>query len=460
MTPSGLRVGVAFGGRSVEHDVSIITGLQALEVLGERHHPIPIYIARSGRWYTGDALRDLSTYQRGGGDAGGGDVRGGDARGGDASGGDASGGDASGGHARSGHARSGHASAGDALGGDALGGDALGGDALAADVDAEEIHFDLHRGRLLRERSGGSLLRRRNAPEPIELDVVVLATHGTQGEDGCLQGALELARLPYVGPPVGAAAAAMDKVATKAILAQAGLPALEHLALRREQWERDPQGATHRARQRIPFPLYVKPASLGSSVGVSRCSSEAGLSEALELVFELDRVCLIEPAVEDGIEVNCAVIGRPGADARASVCEQPIAAESFLSFEDKYMHGGKGGGMKGAQRLIPAPLEDSLTQRIQELAKRTFAAFGCGGVTRVDFLLDAERSVYVNECNTIPGSFSFYLWEPAGVPFVELMDELIELALADHREKLRTTTVFGTNLLAQRAAGAKTGAKV
>jgi D-alanine-D-alanine ligase len=394
MTASGLRVGVAFGGRSVEHDVSIITGLQTLEVLSERHHPVPIYIARSGRWYTGEDLRDLSTYQRD-----------------------------------------------------------------TVDFDAEEIHFDLHRGRLLREGSGGSLLRRRNTPEPVELDVVVLATHGTQGEDGCLQGALELSRLPYVGPPVGAAAAAMDKVTTKAILAQAGLPALEYMALRREQWEQDRTALTADVRERFSFPLYVKPASLGSSVGVSRCGSDAELAEALKLAFELDRACLIEPAVEGGIEVNCAVIGRPGAQPRASVCEQPVAAESFLSFEDKYMRGGKSEGMKGAQRLIPAPLDPSLTEHIQGLAMRTFTAFGCAGVTRVDFLLDAERNVYVNECNTIPGSFSFYLWEPAGIPFVELMDELIELAHADHREKLRTTTVFDTNLLAQRAAATKTGAK-
>lgn len=394
MTASGLRVGVAFGGRSVEHDVSIITGLQALEVLGERHRPVPIYIARSGRWYTGEALRDLSLYQRDG-----------------------------------------------------------------EDPDAEEIHFDLHRGRLLREGSGGSLLRRRSGPEPLDLDVVVLATHGTQGEDGCLGGALELARLPYVGPPVGAAAAAMDKVTTKAILAQAGLPALDHLALRREQWEQDRAGLLAQVQQRFAFPLYVKPASLGSSVGVSRCAAEVELLDALELVFELDRVCLVEPAVEGGIEVNCAVIGRPGAEPRASVCEQPVAGESFLSFEDKYMCGGKGEGMKGAQRLIPAPIEDPLTERIRDLAKRTFTAFGCAGVTRVDFLLDAQRNVYVNELNTIPGSFSFYLWEPAGLPFADLMDELIELAIADHREKLRTTTVFGSNLLAQRSTGAKTGAK-
>jgi D-alanine-D-alanine ligase len=401
MPPSGLRVGVAFGGRSVEHDVSIITGLQALGVLEERHSPVPIYIGRSGRWYTGETLRELSVYQQNGGDP-----------------------------------------------------------------DAEEIHFDLHNGRLLRAATGGSLLRppwrgtgSRRSPEPIELDVVVLATHGTQGEDGCLQGVFELARLPYVGPPVGAAADAMDKVTTKVILAQAGLPALEHLALRREQWERDRASVCASVRERFPFPLYVKPASLGSSVGVSRCRTDPELADALELAFELDRVCLIEPAVEDGSEVNCAVIGRPGAEPRASVCEQPVAAESFLSFQDKYMSGGKSEGMKGAQRLIPAPIGEQLTGQVQDLAARAFTAFGCAGVTRVDFLIDAQERVYVNELNTIPGSFSFYLWEPAGLPFVDLMDELIDLALAHHREQLRTTTVFATNLLTLRAAGSKAGEK-
>ncbi|MGH2834797.1 MAG: D-alanine--D-alanine ligase [Solirubrobacteraceae bacterium] len=399
MPPRDLQVGVAFGGRSVEHDVSIITGLQALAVLQERHRAIPIYIARSGRWYTGEALKDLVVYQQDGGSGGG-------------------------------------------------------------DPDSEEVTFDLHNGRLLRAAEGGSLLRGRKAPEPVHLDAIVLATHGTQGEDGCLQGALELAQIPYVGPPVGAAAAAMDKVLTKAVLAQAGLPALAHLALRREQWDADRGGCMRRASEAFGFPLYVKPASLGSSVGVSRCENEAELAEALQLAFELDRVCLVEPAAQGGIEVNCAVVGRPGERPRASVCEQPLASDGTLSFEDKYMSSGKAEGMKSAQRLIPAPISGPLTERVRELACSAFTAFGCAGVTRVDFLIDEREQVWINELNTIPGSFSFYLWEPAGLPFADLMDALLDLALADHAEKRRTTTVFDTNLLALRATGAsKVGEK-
>ncbi|HEY1689758.1 MAG TPA: D-alanine--D-alanine ligase family protein [Solirubrobacteraceae bacterium] len=411
MPKPGLRVGVAFGGRSVEHDVSIITGLQAVEVLSERHLPIPIYLSRSGAWFTGQELRELSSYRREGGPGG------------------------------------------------------------------EEVTLDIHRGALLRSVGEGSLLRRGRRAEPIELDVVVLATHGTEGEDGCLQGVMELGGLPYVGPPLGAASAAMDKVTTKAVLAAAGLPAADWLALRRERFERDPAEVEASIVQRFQLPVYVKPSCLGSSVGVSRCASPEELRPALELCFELDRVCLVEPAIEGGMEVNCAVLGRPGATPRASVCEQPLAGEQFLSFQDKYMGGGKGGdakggspgaakgdetgegakgaGMQDARRLIPAPIGDAQTRRVQELACSAFEAFGCAGVTRVDFLIDGSGEVLVNECNTIPGSFSFYLWEPAGLPFVDLMDELIDIALAEHAEKQKTTRVFETNLLADRAGGAK-----
>jgi D-alanine-D-alanine ligase len=415
MPGTGLRIGVAFGGRSVEHDVSIITGLQAVEVLGERHRALPIYISRSGSWYAGDELRDIAAYRAG----------------------------------------------------------------QAPRVG--EVSFDLHRGRLMPLGGGGSLLRSARRPQPIELDVIVLATHGTQGEDGCLQGALELAGLPYVGPPVGAAAAAMDKILTKVILQAAGLPVVEHLALQRESFERDPAAAVAAIAERFSLPVYVKPASLGSSVGVSRCEEGSQLHDALQLCFELDRACVVEPAVQGGVEVNCAVLGRPGAPLRTSVCEQPVAVESFLSFEDKYMGGGKEGGkdgappaarsepagaapgaqgakgpgMQSARRLIPAPIGEQATVAVQELAKRAFEAFGCAGVTRVDFLIDGEGEIYVNECNTIPGSFSFYLWEPVGLPFADLMDELIDIAFAEHAEKAKTTTVFATNLLAQRAGGAK-----
>jgi D-alanine-D-alanine ligase len=390
---------VVFGGRSVEHDVSIITGLQACEVLDARHQPVPLYIDREGRWFAGPSLRDIDTYR-------------------------------------------------------------------AANLHAEPVVLDVGSGRLRSppaEQRRGMFGRGGGSPQPEQrLDVVIPATHGTQGEDGCLQGALELADVPYAGPTLEAAVLAMNKAVTKSMLRAAQIPVLEDLTLRRSEYER--QGAEAiiaKIRARFGFPVYAKPASLGSSVGVSRCADEAQLDDALQLAFELDRVALVEPAIEGGKEINCAVLGRPGAPLRTSACEQPIASADFLSFEDKYMReGGKGRalkaeGMSSADRIIPAPISDELTAGVRELSRRTFEALGGTGVARVDLLLDAQERLFVNEPNTIPGSFAFYLWEPVGLSFPDLLDELIDIAMAEHAEKHQTTRTFETNLLAMRGEGAK-----
>ena len=400
---SGLRVGVVFGGRSVEHDVSIITGLQACEVLDARHEPVPLYIDREGRWFAGESLRDIDTYRAAGG------------------------------------------------------------------VDAEPVMFDIGSGQLRSqsvEQRRGMFGRGAGGSRPQQrLDIVIPATHGTQGEDGCLQGALELADIPYGGPTLEAAVLAMNKAVTKSMLRAAQIPVLEDLTLRRSEYER--QGAAAiiaKVKARFGLPVYAKPASLGSSVGVSRCADEAQLADALQLAFELDRVALVEPAIEGGKEINCAVLGRPGAKLRVSACEQPIASADFLSFEDKYMRdSGKGGkgeamkseGMSSADRIIPAPISDELTASVEELSRRTFEALGCTGVARVDLLLDAQDRLFVNEPNTIPGSFAFYLWEPVGLSFTDLLDELIDIAMAEHAEKQQTTRTFETNLLAMRGEGTK-----
>jgi D-alanine-D-alanine ligase len=396
---SGLRVGVVFGGRSVEHDVSIITGLQACGVLDARHEPVPLYIDREGCWFTGEQLRDIETYR-------------------------------------------------------------------ADTLDAEPVVLDLGSG-LLRSQSeqprrgmfgrgGGG-----GQPEP-RLDVVIPATHGTQGEDGCLQGALELADIPYGGPTLEAAVLAMNKAVTKSMLRAAQIPVLDDLTLRRSEYEREgAEAIIAKIKARFGLPVYAKPASLGSSVGVSRCTDEPELADALQLAFELDRIALVEPAIEGGKEINCAVLGRPGADLRVSACEQPIASAELLSFEDKYMRqGGKDGsakseGMSSADRIIPAPISDELTASVEELSRRTFEVLGCTGVARVDLLLDAQDRLFVNEPNTIPGSFAFYLWEPVGLSFPDLLDELIDIAMAEYAEKHQTTRTFETNLLAMRGEGAK-----
>jgi len=428
MPSPGLRVGVVFGGRSVEHDVSIITGLQACEVLDARHRSVPIYIDREGRWFTGDSLRQIETYR-------------------------------------------------------------------VPQLDAIPVTLDLSTGALRSGRAGadssaaaprrrgmfGGAGRDEPATAQVEqrLDVIIPATHGTQGEDGALQGALELADIPYGGPTLEAAVLAMNKAVTKSMLRAAGIPVLDDLVLRREQYERDgAEVICAQVRARFGLPVYVKPASLGSSVGVTRCPDDATLADALQLAFELDRLTLVEPAVEDGKEINCAVLGRPGTEPRVSVCEQPVTGhEGYLSFEDKYLRAGSGAkrsgdktggadagaksagtagqGMSSADRIIPAPISDEQTAAIQDLARRTFTALGGAGVTRVDLLIDGQDRLFVNEPNTIPGSFAFYLFEPAGLPFADLLDAVIDLALDEHAERHRTTRTFESNLLATRGQGAK-----
>jgi D-alanine-D-alanine ligase len=425
-----LTVAVVFGGRSVEHDVSIITGIQACEVLSARHHSVPVYIDRDGHWYAGQGLKDLAVYRDG-------------------------------------------------------------------TYGEYAVSFDVSHGVIVpaappRQR-GLRGLARGGAAEPWRPDVVLAATHGTQGEDGCLQGLLELADLPYVGPTLESAVLAMNKSVAKQLLRVAGIPVIEDLLLRREAYRAGGGPATVSAEVvgRFGLPVYVKPLSLGSSVGVTRASTEQELLDGLELAFELDRQVLIEPAVQDAVEVNCAVLGRPGVAPRSSACEQPLSATGFLSFEDKYLRGsgGKGGakaagssangaasatatvppasgpaagaksaGMASSQRLIPAPIGDEQTAKVKDLAERSFTALGCAGVTRVDMLIDSLGHIFVNECNTIPGSFAFYLWEPVGLSFADLMDELLKLAQDEHEERLRTTRTFTTNLLASRVAGAA-GAK-
>jgi D-alanine-D-alanine ligase len=413
-------VGVVFGGRSVEHDVSIITGLQACEALAVRHDPVALYIDRDGRWFSGAGLRDVAAYRAGA-------------------------------------------------------------------PDGVPVLLDISSGVLRRMPSAAPEARRRarfgagrergagaamSATDdiPERLDVILPATHGTQGEDGALQGALELASIPYAGPTLESAALAMNKATTKIVLRAAGIPVLDDIVLRREDYERDGAAAlVARVLARFAMPVYAKPASLGSSVGVSRATDESALADALELCFELDRVAIVEPAVEGGREINCAVLGRPGSAPRISVCEEPIASDGLLSFQDKYLRVAKGedktgggdpgadksAGMSSAQRIIPAPISDSLAARARALAAETFAAIGGAGVTRVDMLLDADERLIVNEPNTIPGSFAYYLFEPAGLPFVDLMDELLDIALAEHAERRRTTRTFESNLLAMRGEGTK-----
>lgn len=382
------HIGVFFGGRSVEHEVSVVTAMQAIAAMPERYTAVPVYISKSGGWYTGDSLRELDSYK--------------DAE-----------------RALSSATRV------------TLRPDAEGAAQL---VDAAP------RGRLL----GGE----RRA---LHIDVAMPLVHGSHGEDGTLQGLFELVDIPYTGSGVAAAAVSMDKRLTKSVLRAAGLPVLESLYVSRARWEQQADAVCAEVESRFAPPQFVKPMSLGSSIGVTRVRTRDELRDALQTALTYDTRCLVEPAQESITEINCAVLGR-GRDLRVSVLEQPVST-GLLTYADKYLQkgGAKGdsaSGMKGAQRIIPAPLDPRLAKRIQDAAATAFDAIGAEGVARVDFLVRPENGWFVvNELNTVPGSLSFYLWEPAGVSFPELLEALVDLALQRHAEKQRTTYSIDTWLL-------------
>ncbi len=380
-----IRVGVIFGGRSVEHEVSIITVHHVLNSIDKnKYEVIPIYIAKNGEWRTGEKLFELSAYK---------ELR------------------------------------------------RLVTQTVPAFISpvpaAKQLLFLPSYRRLF----GGKSAQR--------LDVVLPLVHGTHGEDGTLQGLLELADIPYVGARVLGSAIGMDKIVMKMVFRDAGLPVVNYHWFRRRRWERDPTTVISEIESRLTYPLFVKPANLGSSIGISKAKEQQELKAALEIASNYDRRLLVEESVEGAIEINCAVLGCED-ELITSVCEQPLSWEEFLSYDQKYLQQSTAKGMKSTRRRIPAPISDDLTRKIQDLAKEAFMAIDCQGVARVDFLvMEQKNTVYVNEINTIPGSLACYLWAALGIPFAQLIEHLIETAFKLHQEKKRSHYSYASNLLAQ-----------
>jgi D-alanine-D-alanine ligase len=290
----------------------------------------------------------------------------------------------------------------------------------------------------------------------LAIDVAFPLIHGTGGEDGGLQGLLELADVPYVGSGVTASAVGMDKVMQKQILASAGLPVVKFLSFLKSEVENDHEAVRKEILGKLRFPIFVKPAACGSSIGVSRVDSVDFLSVALDDACRYDRKVIVEEGVADPREINCAVLGED-ADTEASICEE-VFSKGFLDYRQKYMAGGKkgGGGMANVTRAIPADIPAETSARIQLLAKKTFRELDCAGCARVDFLLSKDGDIFITELNSVPGSLGFYLWEKSGMSFPALIDRLIEYAVAAHRRKvmLKRTSGFSAvkNYLATKDA--------
>lgn len=390
-----ITVAVLFGGKSVEHEISVISAVQAMGYLDqEKYELMPVYITKSGKMYTGEKLTKIENFK---------DIKG-----------------------------------------------------LLKDC----------RQVVMTNLDGRCVL----LPYPMKLgykkqiktvDVALPIVHGTNVEDGALQGFLKTLDVPFAGCDVLSSAVGMDKHVMKLVFQDAGIPVLDCKCLLKRDYYADSEALMDSIEGAFAYPVIVKPVNLGSSVGISKAKDRAELTEALDLAFRFAPKVLVERAITSLREINCAVLGDIY-EAEASECEEPLNATDILSYEDKYMAGGKQGskGMASLARKIPADISPEMREQIRTMAVQGFQALGCSGVARIDFMIDtAENKVYLNEINTIPGSLSFYLWKPVGVSYSQLLDRMIGLARKRAREEGEITYSFDTNVLEGCSFGGSKGAK-
>jgi len=383
------KVGVIFGGQSVEHEVSVITGMQVIENIDKsKYEVVPIYINKEGKWLTGPSLGDFKTYKEG-------NFK--DAK----------------------------------------------QIVLSANRNDYNIYLHPDEAGLFGKKILG------------KLDIIFPALHGTYGEDGSTQGLFELMNIPYAGGGVLASSVGMDKILMKDVYRANNIPVVKYIWFYRREWEENREKVLADVEAEIGYPIFVKPANLGSSIGINKAKDKEGLIEAIDIAVNYDRKIIIEKAVENPREINCAVLGYDE-ELITSLCEEPLGWTEILSFEDKYIKSNsKGGKSSGERRIIPADISDELRVEIEELAKRAFKVIDGKGTARIDFLLDENNKVYVNEINTLPGSIGFYLWEGKGYPFSKLIDELIEIALETHKEKNKNVYSYDVNLFGRIQYGSK-----
>lgn len=291
------------------------------------------------------------------------------------------------------------------------------------------------------------------------LDVAIPVLHGAYGEDGTFEGILDAIAIPYAGCNVLASANGMDKITMKMILQACDVPVVDYVWFTDKQWFAQKDALIAKIEKELGYPVIVKPANLGSSVGIGRAKDRTQLIDRINDAERYSTRIIVEHMIENLHEVNCSVLGDCD-DYKTSVCEEPIKSGEILSYEDKYMGGTKGAkGMQASQKRIPADLPAEVSDRIRFLAGETFRVLSCHGVSRVDVIIDADNgNIYVNEINTIPGSLSFYLWEATGLPFDKLMDTLVKLALKRKREQSKKTISYDQNIFAM-GGGVKGGVK-
>lgn len=390
------RVAMVFGGKSVEHEVSVISGIQAVMNMDtDKYEVIPVYMTKKNDMYIGEDIGKIESYK-----------------------------------------------------------------------DIDGLLKRSQRVIMMNEGDRVVLLqyplKKFGKNYSQEIDVVFPVVHGTNVEDGALQGYFKTLGVPFVGCDVTASAVGMDKYIMKAILKESDVPVLDAKVFTLSDYaEIDEMIAT--IESAIGYPVIVKPVNLGSSVGISVAKDRVELTRSIDDAYRYATKVLVEHAISSLREINCAVLGDEN-EAVASECEEPLHTKDILSYEDKYVSNAKGSGSKGmasVSRKIPAELTPEKREEVRELAVRAFQALGCNGVSRIDFMIDEDNGkLYFNEINTIPGSLAFYLWEPIGVSYKELLDRMIGLALKRERTEKNLTFTFDTNILNQSSFGGQKGSKL
>ena len=390
------KVAMMFGGKSVEHEVSVISGIQALLSMDtEKYDVIPVYITKKNEMYVGEDIGKIECYK---------------------------------------------------------------------DIDGllkrSQRVIMINEGEKVRLVSYP--LKKFGRNTEIDIDMVFPVVHGTNVEDGALQGYLKTLGVPFVGCDVTASAIGMDKFIMKAVLKEAGVPVLDAKVYTLSDYS-EFEALLDDVEKTFGYPVIVKPVNLGSSVGISVAKNRVELTYSIDDAFRYATKVLVEHAIANLREINCAVLGDEN-DAVASECEEPLHTKDILSYEDKYVSNAKSGGAKGmasVSRKIPADLSPEKREEIRALAVKAFKKLGCCGVSRIDFMIDQDTGkLYFNEINTIPGSLAFYLWEPIGVPYKELLDKMIQYAQKRVRTEAGLTFTFDTNILNTAGFGGAKGKKV
>lgn len=388
-----IKVGVIFGGKSVEHEVSIISGIQAINNMDkEKYDIVPIYLTKENNMYVGELVKEVKNFKN----------------------------------------------------------------IKNVIENSQRVIMVNNEGRvdLIKypmKKFGNNLYD--------SIDVVLPVIHGTNVEDGALQGFLKTLDIPFAGCDVLSSAIGMDKYVMKTVLKDNNIPVLDCLRINDFEYINDNDEVVNRILNKIALPVIVKPINLGSSVGIKVAKTKDELVEAIEYAFNFAKQILVERVISNLKEINCSVLGNIK-ECKASECEEPLGAGVILSYEDKYISNksksGASKGMTSLGRKLPADIPEDTKKKIQDYAEATFKALNCNGVVRIDFMIDMDTDeVYVNEINTIPGSLAFYLWEASGLKYKEMLSKLIDLSLTRKREEGNLSFSYDTKILDGYNGGSK-----